>query len=134
MTKKDFKYFNLAKEVSKRSTYKKVHIGAIVVKKNQVIGEGANMIKSHPLQAKYNRLNPNMEENHTHSIHAEVSAIVHTGTTDLYGCTMYIYRDDRNGHIAMCRPCIGCMKLIKAVGIKAIYYTTNEGFCEEHLL
>ena len=133
LNKKDLRFFSIAREVSKKSTYKKVHIGAIIVRKNTVIGEGANMIKSHPLQAKYNNLNPNMEGNHTHSIHAEVSAIVHTGTTELDDCVIYIYRDDRTGHIAMCRPCIGCMKLIKAVGIKTIYYTTNEGFCEEHL-
>ena len=131
MTKKDFRYFAIAKEVSKKSTYNRVHIGAIVVGKNKILGEGTNMIKSHPLQMKYNKLNPDMKENYAHAIHAEVSAIVHTGTTDLEGCIIYIYREDRNGKIAMCRPCIGCMQLIKAVRIKTIYYTTNYGFCKE---
>jgi len=134
MDKKHYRFFEIARNVSKRSTHPRVFIGAIVVHKNTIIGEGANLFKSHPIQKKYNKFNPKMKENENHFIHAEISAIIHAGTTNLEGCFLYVYREDKKGKLAMCHPCPSCMALIKATGIKKIYYTTNDGFCEETII
>lgn len=130
MKKKDFKFFTAAKNELSRSTHPRIHIGAVIVSKNVIIGRGTNFHKSHPLQKKFSRFRHRPDNPH-HYMHAEVAAIVNAGTTDLSGCSMYIYREDKRGNIAICRPCPSCMALIKAVGIKTIYYTTEEGFCKE---
>ncbi len=131
MEKKHFKFFKFARDMSKQSSHPRVYIGAVVVHKNTVIGGGTNLHKSHPMQMQYNKFNPKMKENCNHFIHAEISAIIHTGTTELDGCSIYVYREDKKGNLAMCRPCPSCMALIKVTGIKKIYYTTKDGFCEE---
>lgn len=46
---------------------------------------------------------------------------------------LYVYREDLNDNLAICRPCNACMKAIKDLGIKTIYYTTNEGYVKESL-
>lgn len=33
----------------------------------------------------------------------------------------------------MARPCLSCMAAIKDIGIKDIYYTTNDGYSYERL-
>ena len=134
MKKRDLKFFNYAKLVSYKSTYKRVHIGAVIVRKNQVIAEGANLEKSHPVQKKFDKYNPCKREDFKHFLHAEVAAIIKTGQTDLSDCAIYIYREDKTGKLAMCRPCPTCVALIKAVGIKKIFYSTEEGFCEETIV
>lgn len=49
---------------------------------------------------------------------------------------LYIYRNTRsnNNSYGMARPCPSCMAAIKDLGIKNIYYTTNEGYVHEKIL
>ena len=44
---------------------------------------------------------------------------------------LYIYRKRNDKPYGMSRPCPSCMAAIKDLGIKHIYYTTNEGFAYE---
>ena len=133
MNKKNMKFFKLAKEISKTSNHPRISIGAVITDKNTVISCGTNMHKTHPIQKKYNEFNKKLDDKCHHFIHAEISAIIHAGTTNLDGCSIYVYREDKNRNIAMCRPCPACFNFIKSVGIKKIYYTTPDGFCEENL-
>ena len=41
--------------------------------------------------------------------------------------TLYIVRSDRHGEIKDSAPCVDCMKVILALGIKKIIYSNNEG-------
>ena len=134
MNRKDKRYFNLAKAVSYTSDYPRVHIGSVIIKNKEIVAVSANKKKSHPLQQK---LNPIRFDNHTsqHDIdkcnnyqHAEFSAIIKCKHLDLNGATIYVYREDKYGNLAMCCPCKACLALIKSVGIKLIYYTSAEGF------
>ena len=45
----------------------------------------------------------------------------------LKGCSIFVYRTNKNGQLAMAKPCDMCQKLIKYVGIKNMFYTTNDG-------
>ena len=54
LRKKDMKFFNITKEISKLSRFPRIKIGAIVVHKNQIISIGYNKVKTHPLQKEYN--------------------------------------------------------------------------------
>lgn len=69
----------------------------------------------------------------TNSIHAEIACILKCNKSDLVGASIYVYREDRNHEIAMCRPCEACMHEIIESGIKDIYYTTRNGYCHEEV-
>lgn len=131
------KYFNIAKEVSKTSNVRNIQIGAVLVISNDNIFVSANIRKSHPLQKKLNKLRFTDERSETckNFLHAEMNTLLKVRYLDydLNKAKLYVYREDHNGNLAMCRPCNACMAQIKAVGINKIYYTTPDGYCEEHI-
>lgn len=134
MLKRDIKYFNLAREASKLSDHKKIKIGAVIVHNKEILSVGYNHNKSHPAQKKLNKLRfDESYERCKHHIHAEISAIVSAKYHDLKNARIYIYRENKTGP-QMCRPCEACMFAIKQAGIKHIYYTTVDGYCEETLV
>ena len=139
MANKELYYFNKAKESSKLSDFNKIHIGCIAVYKNNIIAKGYNTNKTNPLQKLYNHyrklewvngVQPNPK------LHAEMMCILKIMHLDIdfSKIKIYVYRQDLNGNLAMCRPCKACMKAIKDLGIKNIYYTTNEGYIHEVIL
>lgn len=65
MRNKDFRYFNIAKEVSQLSKMGKIKIGAVIVKK------------------------------HHDYLHAETDAILHSNRKELDGASIYLYREKR---------------------------------------
>lgn len=116
------------------SDYNKIHIGCVAVYKNHVLAVGYNTNKTHPLQKKYNRYrNKTYVGEFTQKLHAEMSCIMQIKDMDIdFGkVELYVYREDKNGNLAMCRPCGACMKAIEDLGIKKIHYTTNGGFANE---
>lgn len=133
MTKRQLNYFRQARDASYMSDFTRVHIGAVIVHKHKVISKGCNSAtRTHKIQAELNK--KRFDENSTGMLHAEVAALLPVvNRVDLTGATIYVYRENMLGDIAMCRPCKGCMAFIRACGIKKIYYTTSEGFAEEHL-
>lgn len=46
---------------------------------------------------------------------------------------LYIYRTRKDIVCGMARPCASCMQAIKDLGIREIYYTTNDGYSYEKL-
>ena len=91
--------------------------GAIVVKGQEVVGIGRNMIFA----------------NNDPTAHAEIMAIrdacANLGTHDLSGCVLY----------ASCQPCPMCMGAIYWANIKKLYYSTStmeaaRFGCKGHLL
>lgn len=113
------KFFELAKAVSKQSDHPDHALGAVIVKKNKVISVGFNTMKTHPKCTFWHQ-----------RTHAELSAII-KAKTDLRGCTIYIYREDKMGKLSISRPCYSCMAVIEMVGIKYICYTTSTGYKKE---
>ena len=134
MTKKEEALFRAAKSVSELSDHKQHKIGAVVVMKHRIISSGFNKnTKTHPLQKKYNQYR--FSEDSVHTCHAELSALlplINDGT-DLSNASVFVYREHKNGALACARPCKSCMKLIKDVGIRRIFYTTDNGDVREDL-
>jgi deoxycytidylate deaminase len=111
----NLKFFDLAKKVSKLSNHKHHKIGSVIVRGGKVISVGTNNIKTHPRS--------------THpfkSLHAEMAAIL-LAKQDLKDCELYVFREIKNGKLALSRPCEYCWELIYASGIKEVHYTVNEG-------
>lgn len=125
-------YFRAAKAVSELSDYPIHQIGCVVVKGHRIVSSGHNhKHKCNPLQAKldtekYGVACPG-------KLHAEIMALLPLirDKVDLKGASIYIYRQHKNGTLAMARPCSICEKVIKELGIKKIFYTIENGYSVE---
>lgn len=116
------KFFDVAKALSKKSTYHH-QMGAVVVKKNRVLGVGFNKPgKTHP-----------RSNNKFKTIHAELDAILGLPLDELRGADIYVYREYRDGSLAMAKPCLHCQQLLVEVGIRTVYYTNNGEYTEENV-
>ena len=128
----DYKYFNKARQVANISDYKKQHVGCVAVYQGQVIGLGCNTNKTHPIQKFYNKYRIK-SDNMLPKLHAEISCINQIKHLDINfsKVKLYIYRIRNDQPFGLSRPCPSCMAAIKDLGIRDIYYTTNDGFSYE---
>ena len=94
----------------------KFRLGAILVHKNSIVSIGTNSYKTHPLMA---------ARTEWPFLHAEQHAIIRAGVDNCEGLDLYIARVLKNNDLAMSKPCDVCIELIKDVGIKNVYYSTN---------
>ena len=114
------KYFELCKTLIKKSTHHQHHLSCVIVNKNKIISMGWNQIKTSPKSPhKYNML------------HAEIHALLGVPYEKLKGCKAYVYRQDKNGNLAISKPCKACETALKLAGIKKVYYSTKNGYTEE---
>lgn len=104
--KRHLRFFKVAEAIAETSEHKRARIGAAIVKKNTVVAVGTNINKSHPMQKKYNK-NRGFCVDIGNTLHAEMAALLRTDD-DLSGATLYVYRKDRSGSLANCKPCAGC--------------------------
>lgn len=130
----DYRYFDKARQVATISDYPKYHIGCIAVCQGQVIGLGCNCNKTHPTQKFYNKYR-NPSETLLPKLHAEINYLNQIRNLDINFSKVkfYIYRIRKDQPFGMARPCASCMAAIKDLGIKEIYYTTNDGYGYEKL-
>ena len=134
ISKSDYKYFDKAKRIAAISDYHKIHIGCVAVYQGNVIGVACNTNKTHPTQKYYNRFR---EESDVlmPKLHAEINCINQIKHLDINfsKVKLYIYRIRNDKPYGMSRPCPSCMAAIKDLGIRDIYYTTNDGYVYEKL-
>lgn len=109
------KFFVTAKKMSHMSNHAKANIGAVIVKNSKLVGMGFNKLKTHP------------RSNHPWKhIHAELDSILNSNTCTK-GADLYLYRENKQGQLAMCKPCAFCQILLAQAGIRRIYFTTENG-------
>lgn len=137
-SKQQMKYFLKAADIAKQSNFEKHHLGCIAVLKNKIIAASSNKLKTHPLQAefdKYREFNCVSDLQNMHSLHAEIACLsmIKDPNFDYKDLELYVVRIRKNGEYGLARPCKSCMNLILSRGIKRIYYSTNLGFAFEDL-
>lgn len=136
MTRTDEYYFAKAKNVSTCSDFHKTHIGCIAVYQGHVIAVGYNTNKTHPIQQHYNKYRENNNIGcFAAKLHAEINCLNSIRHLDINfsKVKLYIYRSRCDQEYGMSRPCPSCMAAIKDLGIRHIYYTTNDGFAYENI-
>ena len=128
----DYKYFQKAHQIATISDYKKTHVGCVAVYQGQVIGLGCNCNKTHPIQKKYNRYRKDLM---LPKLHAEISCLNQIKHLDINfsKVKLYIYRIRKDQPFGMARPCPSCMAAIRDLGVRNIFYTTNDGYAHEKL-
>ena len=134
LTKTDMHYFDKASKVAEISDFAKINIGCVAVYQGTIIGVGFNTNKTHPMQKKYNRYRNG--ENFIPKLHAEINCLNSIRYLDINfsKVKLYIYRKRKSAKYGICRPYPSCLAAIKDLGIKHIYYTTDEGFVYERMV
>lgn len=134
ITKSDYRYFEKARHAAMISDYYKTHIGCVAVYQGIVIGIGCNCNKTHPTQKFYNKYRV-LSDSMLPKLHAEINCINSIKYLDInfLKVKLYIYRIRKDQPFGLSRPCPSCMAAIKDLGIRDIYYTTNEGYVYERI-
>lgn len=134
ISKADYRYFAKARSIARISDYQKTHVGYVAVYQNQIIGLGCNCNKTHPVQKIYNQYRIPSDVM-LPKLHAEIACINQIRGMDInfQKVKLYIYRIRKDQPYGMSRPCPSCMAAIKDLGIRDIYYTSNDGYAYERL-
>lgn len=129
LTHKEQRFFDVAKAISKTSTYHGTHVGCCIVYKGVVVSVATNTEKTHPLQEAYNRFRDFDPKTSVNKLHAEVHAIslLMSRRIDWSKVSLYVYRELKNGKTAISKPCEACTQLIKDLGIQYVYYVDING-------
>ena len=129
-----YKYFTKARQAANLSDYHKTHVGCVAVYHGQVIGLGYNTNKTHPIQKYYNRYRE-PSDTMLPKLHAEINCLNQIKHIDINfsKVKLYIYRIRNDQPFGLSRPCPSCMAAIKDLGIRDVYYTTNDGYAYEKL-
>lgn len=133
--------FKVARECSLKSDYTgggRARIGCIAVYNGSILAKGFNTDKTHTDQAKYNKWRYKDSGNNylPSKLHAETACLSKMKFLDIDWSKvhLYIYRETRDGRLAMSRPCPACMQAIRDLNIKHIAYTTDCGYATEKLV
>ena len=133
---KQMQFFEKAANIAATSEFHKHHIGCIAVLKNRVVSASANKLKTHPIQAEYDRFRYEVDSDlmNMHSLHAEIACLNMIKQDINYkDLELYIVRLRKNGEYGLARPCPSCFQYILQKGIWRINYSTNHGFASEIL-
>ena len=128
-------YFAAAKAIAQLSDFPRIKIGAVAVAGHHIISSGFNMRKTDTLQKQYNVYR--FSEDTPHCLHAEISCLkplIKRKDIDFKNVELYIYREYKNGELALARPCESCFQLIRDLGIRNIYYTGNHSYISEEII
>lgn len=116
----------IATNQAKKSTFHRTRVGAVITKGGRIFSTGFNELR-------YYRKLPTKKP-WDNSLHAEGKAVMRllrTGRqTDLINASIYISRVKKDGTPGLAKPCKFCEELIRAVGIRKVFYTTDEGSVE----
>lgn len=133
--------FKLAREAMLKSDYNgsgsSPKIGAVAVYKGSIIAEAWNTDKTSTLQHRYNIYRYN-DPSFLSKAHCETQLIQRIrwkcgDSLKWSKVDIYLYRELKDGSLAISRPCKSCLHLLIDCGITHIYYTTDNGFAEEKL-
>ena len=110
--------FRIAKKEAKKSPHTQHKLGAVIVKGHRILSTGYNEIRYSKTIGK-------------NTLHAEAAAIKYLLDSrrlgDLVGSSIFVTRYTRGGNVGCAKPCTDCMDLIRAVGIRRVYYTEDGG-------
>lgn len=105
------------------SEFIRARMGAVIANKGRILSTGINEVRHYkkcPTPRKWKD-----------SLHAEQAAIIkmlNSGRQhELVGSTLFVSRVNKSDKPLLAKPCDYCKELIKAVGIKRVFYTTEKG-------
>lgn len=135
-SKQQMRFFSKAAEVATESDFDIFHLGCVAVLKNKIIAASPNKLKTHPIQAEFDKYRFNCPScmKNMHTLHAEIACINMIKQNINYkDLELYIVRLLKSGGYGLARPCPSCFQYILKKGIWRINYSTGRGFATEIL-
>ena len=129
MSKKIKRYFDLGRNIAHNSPYGKIRHGALLVKGGSVRNVSFNKENYSSFGTRFR--NPN--RGHA-TVHAELGCILGMPRNVTSGADIYVCRINRAGEFRNSKPCAMCHAALKHVGVKRVYYTTNDNTVEMYKL
>ena len=131
------RFFEEAKKESHLSDYHGAHLGALAVYKDKfILARAHNTSKTNTTQYYYNRYR--IEDKSDIMLkparaHAETNLYrkIRYLDIDFKDVVVYIYREHKNGQMALAKCCPSCEKLLRNLGIRIVCYTDAGGYVEE---
>jgi deoxycytidylate deaminase len=122
VSKKNRRYLQLAKKMAECSTYGNFRHGAVLCRGSAIVGYGINSEKYSSIGAKYRP-----DHKGVSTYHAEIAAIMNLPRDVIKGSTIYVARVSKGSkEDRMSKPCIMCHAVLKAQGVKKVYYTIDD--------
>ena len=134
LSKKKQAFFKAAEAMSLLSDHR-CQLGCVVVNNHRIISSGHNNeSKRHGFQKRLDEKFFNDGKSRGCK-HAEIDALLPliSKRYNLNRATVYVFRKNKSGNLAMARPCARCMSIIREQGIRKIEYTTDFGYASEVL-
>ena len=135
-TKKQQSFFRVADAVASLSDHKQTKLGCVLVDKHRIVSSGHNSsTRCSPLQKQMDTVRFGFPDQHKGLVHAETACLlplIRQGY-DMSRSDLYIVRRHRNGSLALSRPCPGCMSLLRASGVRRVFFSVEGGFSEERI-
>ena len=129
-------FFRAAEAVSSLSDHPRFRLGCVLIDGRRIISSGYNSFtKCSPLQKKMDVSRFGSPDQHKGPVHAETACLlplIRQGY-DMSRSDLYIVRRHRNGSLAISRPCPGCMSLLRASGVRRVFFSVEGGFSEERI-
>lgn len=107
----------LAIEEASKSNHKQ-RIGCVIFKGKRIISSAHNAVRSNKIPHKF--------KNFLESSHAEAQCII-KARRNLKDYDILVVRLNNKGEMLLAKPCEFCQDFIDFVGIRNVYYTTNDG-------
>ena len=129
-------FFWAADAVASLSDHKQTKLGCVLVDKHWIISSGHNSsTRCSPLQKQMDTARFGNSDKHRGPVHAETAcllSLIRQGY-DMSRSDLYIVRRHRNGSLALSRPCPGGMSLLRANGVRRVFFSVEGGFSEERI-
>ncbi len=129
VSKKTGRYLDLARNMAHNSLYAKLRHGAVLVKGGSVINVSFNKDNFSSIGSRFRA----PHRGHA-TAHAELGCVLGISRSATSGADLYVCRINREGDFRYSKPCSMCHDVMKHVGIKRVYYTTNDGTVEMYKL
>ena len=123
------RYFKMAKSAAHNSIYGKLRHGAVLVRGGSVINIAWNKDEYTSIAQRFRP-----HDCGPATRHAEAQCVMGLSKSQTSGADIFVCRINRHGEFRMSKPCLMCHTLLKSVGIKRVFYTTNHGGIEMYKL
>ena len=124
LSERDHDTFTLALKVAALSEAKYKH-GSVIRRGKTVLGIACNVIKTHPIQNRY--------EKHTCSIHAEARSIILAKTNIEYSTCYSARIGNTSNTMLVSKPCKACHALLLEAGVMYIVYYNGNCIVKERV-
>lgn len=137
-------YLALAEQVSARSTCRRRHFGAVIVRDDQIISTGyagaprgtPNCLDLDVCPRDKAGVPAGQRYELCRSVHAEANAVIHAARRDMLGAVLYLACLDAvtGAVVPGTRPCKMCTRLIINAGLREVIVREGPGLYTRHLV